>query len=855
MLATAPILSLVLAATAPPSFTHRVENPRGGLSLGIGVLTPPLEGSLRSAVRGYALSRRAELGLPASSTLGEPQAFGTRFGASFHLPQQVDGVDVYGAKVVVTVGRDRRVFQVASSVSGYARAAMSWRIGGEQAARIASNEIPFPSLQPNGAPFGGHRRQVFVLGDEAHAGYLVHVASLDPRRYWLVAVDATDGRVLWKKDRVFHSDGAQVYASSPGGLDGGVGVTPLSPVELRHADGGSMVAANDGGFLIGHQLVAYGCCPNEDCSTAPDAGPKHGTGTTQVFGINVTYDVAECDRVQRAVNDPALNPDASYVFEPYDPPTVVNGKPAPVAQSELADSDPFSEVHAFFHVNNVYDFVRSLSTAAAPLFPGEAIPPFQMRDEKRTPAEKPAVWANVTFPDFEDVMNNFNPFTGQAKTDKLTRVDNAAFIARENFEQLVLADYMLDVDTLMIFQGHGADFAYDAPVLWHEFGHGVIHSTAAFDSFIIDDRSGNDEGGALHEGIADYLAAAFGQRSRIGEYVGPRLSGGGTAGSVPQDVSLRDLENGHRCPEVLQGEVHQDSQHFSEALWQARKDHFQGSDAGRTFDAAIYAALVSMTPATGFVEAATIITAHVKNAFPANSQAEEQIKAVFDQRGVTHCSKVVDLTGASAPRPYYHLGGTQQAGASPVPGPYQMKLSVPQGASGVTVTAKVQSGFFGGGQTQAKLLAKVGQPITFSRNGSTVTDDADTSADATLSGSNLTAQVTLDAPCDGEVFFTLVTEAQNGETLSDVSVSAQVPTECRVETPDAGGPPPPVVVPAIPDGGTHVEGPAPGGCGCAGAPGAALSAIAALALLVRRGRGRRASAADGRAAAGATRLP
>src|SRR6185312_13035698 len=112
----------------------------------------------------------------------------------------------------------------------------------------------------------------------------------------------------------------------------------------------------------------------------------------------------------------------------------------------------------------------------------------------------------------------------------LGRIDNAAFMPRENFSQIPIPSYQMDVDTLMIFQGNYADFGYDAPVLWHEFGHGVIYATAAlaFDQLATDDLSANSETGAMHEGFADFIAGAFGGNPEIGVYVGPRTGTGAT---------------------------------------------------------------------------------------------------------------------------------------------------------------------------------------------------------------------------------------------------------------------------------------------------------------------------------------
>ena len=457
-----------------------------------------------------------------------------------------------------------------------------------------------------------------------------------------------------------------------------------------------------------------------------------------------------------------------------------------------------------------------------------------MRDEKH--GKKPAVWTNVTLPDLMEAQLNLL-LTGTAKTQKLVRMDNAAFMPKENFEQLLIPDLQMDVDALMIFQGTTADFGYDAPVLWHEFGHGAIYSTAAFESFTLDERSGNNEAGALHEGFADFLAGIYGASSKIGEYVGPRVATLAGTG----EGALRDMENTLACPNVLWGEVHQDSQHFSGALWQARKLLSEGIDQGETFDAAFYAALVSMTPATDFELAAAIIAHHVKLAFTPVGDAQAKIEAIFAERGVAGCSKVLDVTGSTDKRRYYGIGGTEQAGLAPkqlVPGPFQFKISVPEGASSVSINGQWQSPTGFGGQPQIKLLAKAGSPITFTRAGTSISHDADVVANAS---GQVSAKANLQVPCGGELYFTLASASGTGEVIQDLGFSFQKDPSCATPAPDAGTGEPDsgvVTVDPVGDGGSTDPGEVePSGCGCTSVnPVAAALGLLTVAGFARRRR-------------------
>jgi MYXO-CTERM domain-containing protein len=775
----------------------------GQAKLLVGTLSEPLSGELSQAARIWALTQRESLGLPANSGLRVAQTHGTWWGASLRLQQQIEGVDVLDAQVVVTVDAQARVTMVSSSVLKYEQSLMLWTIGAEEALLRAAKAVPLAALQPNGKPYGGARRQVFPVGTDAHAGYLVMVPTLNPADNWFAAIDAVTGELLWKQNRVYRAaNDASAYNSNPGGLDAGVGATPTVSVSLTHADGGSMVLPDAGGYLTGTQLTAYNCCVNKACSTAPDAGPKRDIGTTMLGQFNIAYDVAACDRLQRANNQVALHASGDYVYPPQDPPQSTGGVVGPVVQSDPAHSDEFVEVHSFYQINKVYDWVRSLSTAATPLFPANvpAIGPFKMRDELRNPARKPAVWANVLFPDFEALLAmpatycNFGVQPIQCKLDRLGRTDNAAFMAVENFDQIPLPSYKMDVDTLMIFQGNRADFGYDAPVLWHEFGHGVVYATAAlsFNNLAIDTRSANNETGAMHEGFADFIAGAFGNEADIGVYVGPRIGGGTSVMGVRKDSYLRSMNNTFSCPDVLQGEVHQDSQHYSAALWQARKNFFLGSDSGKTFDAAFYASLVSMAPGSDFAASAAIIVAHVKTAFPSIADADTKMLGVLTTKGVVGCSKVLDLTNIlSTPRPYYGIASGSAAGfpaSTVIPGPYQMKLSIPEGMKSLKVSATVPGpSLLGMGGAAAKLFVKSGSPVTFTKMGNSLTSDADLVVSLGVSNTVASATAMLAIGCGPtkEVYFTL--GSTQGDALSDVTVELTKADSCNPTDGGGGG--------------------------------------------------------------------
>ncbi len=821
------LASLIFAAsTATPAPTTWAGGRAGALTLELGALSPPLTGELPLSVRAWALGHGARYGLPAHSGLRSSDAFATRFGASFHLRQVVHEVEVHGAELVVTLDARARVVQVASSVATQARVVEGWALSLDQALTRAATAVPLALLRADGVPLGGGQRLFFPVGDELRAGWLVAVKTADLSKNWYAAVDAQTGALIFVQNRVYAGAlDANVYPISPGGLDGGVGVTPTVTRNLTFLDGGSMVGEvcatpqadgalalgpNDGGELCGGQLMSYNCCPTAGC--VEGAPPRRYSGAVAFRGLQVPVDMVLCERQRRASNLTS----GTYEYPPVDPPM----NKAVVVAGDLANSDPFAEVHAFYHVNRIFEWVRGLSRAATPIFASPAILPFTMRDERRTPPQQPAVWANVMFPNFNELLSNLGCLVAPpCQINTLVRLDNAAFFPRENFAQLPIPGFDTGVDTLLIFQGNSADAAYDATVIHHEFGHGVVSATAglAFNTFAQDARSANNESGALHEAFADYLAGAFNHEAAIGPYFGPRALAAANTAGVTQETFLRSMDNTLRCPEVLWGEVHQDSQHVSAALWKARETAFAGTDHGDTFDAAFYAMLVSLSPNADFEMVAQVMAAKVATAFPALPGAAAAMTQIFADKGVIGCAKVIEVPSPTTRRPVYGIPSApaELAGAQ-VPGPVQFLINAPLGARTVKISADVQAGPLGAASPKVTALLKAASPITFTRAATTLTNDATTSA-LLAEGFGV---IPFAAACGSSVYVSLAAVG-GGATLTNVRLLIDPAASC---------PPPTVTVPAV---GT-VEEPVAQPCGCSSSAASALAGV--LALLGRRRR-------------------
>jgi hypothetical protein len=318
----------------------------------------------------------------------------------------------------------------------------------------------------------------------------------------------------------------------------------------------------------------------------------------------------------------------------------------------------------------------------------------------------------------------------------------------------------------------------------------------------------------------------------VGAYVGPRLD--------PSSNAIRDLTVFQKCPDALWGESHQDSTVFTSAVWAARTTHFLGLDNGKTFDAAVYAALVSFPADVNFEKAAAILTARVEQAFPAITDARAKMQAAFDAHGVTNCSKVLDITENMTPPTYYNLAGTAFAGVASgaaVPGPYQFKIHAPAGAKSVTLTGPYPT--FGTNTTaRLQLLVSADSPITFVKNGQTLVNDAQVKVVPTVAQQVMTAKATIAVPCGGDLYIALANTSTRDRALYDFTFSYENADSCAQPEVDAGVTPPPPPDPVQLAGASDVLGaPAATGCGCGSVPPLAL--LPALLVFLRRRQARR----------------
>jgi hypothetical protein len=193
---------------------------------------------------------------------------------------------------------------------------------------------------------------------------------------------------------------------------------------------------------------------------------------------------------------------------------------------------------------------------------------------------------------------------------------------------------------------------------------------------------------------------------------------------------------------------------------------------------------------------------------------------------------VLDITDDLRPREYYAIAGSTTAGlvtGALVPGPYQFKLRAPLGIKSLTVTGPY---FAGGGTTTARvrLLVRNGSPITFTRNGNGLDNDAELQLTPTVANGTMTGRADLAVPCGSEVYFTIANSSGRDRTMFNMKFSYEQADTCP-------GPPPPPDPIIIGAPSSELGSVVAKGCGC-DAPGAVPFALLALALNWCRGRRR-----------------
>jgi hypothetical protein len=168
----------------------------------------------------------------------------------------------------------------------------------------------------------------------------------------------------------------------------------------------------------------------------------------------------------------------------------------------------------------------------------------------------------------------------------------------------------------------GVDDAEDADVIWHEYGHSILDNQ-------IPGYGTSLEADSIGEGFGDYLAGSLGAQFSGGFQDECLAEWDATSYSSTVPPCLRRLDGTKHYPEAIVGEVHDDGEIWSAALWQIRT-----AIGGTKSDRVILQHHFLLTADTTFNQAANaLVTAAIHLGY---RQSEvSAIRTVLQNRGFT----------------------------------------------------------------------------------------------------------------------------------------------------------------------------------------------------------------------------
>lgn len=419
-----------------------------------------------------------------------------------------------------------------------------------------------------------------------------------------------------------------------------------------------------------------------------DVGPK-----AEVFPQNPTKTpIFETVDLERLDGKPSLDDGEIKAMNCLDKKTCIDGVHACVPEATArpgddgnythlkytSDTDPedaYAEVHAYYHARKAADTLRELGHAGV--------------------GALPVVVNDRIDPSGADCSGG--EYQGTAE---LPPTDEAFFIPVEEGAALGFAG-------IHFGQGEDVDYAYDAEVIYHEFGHATIWASSeeVGASAGADSQGFDPTPGSLHEGYADMLAIVVSQDPDIGEYVDSTGTG-----------VHRTANNDNTCPRNLSGEPHHDGKILTGALWQAREAIATTDELKTKFDQAIVATIGTLNANSNLGTSMQATIMEIESRFDA--AAAQTARGIFEERGALDCDRVLDSQYSAEmlmlPDPEYTPGDFG-------PSPIQHRIKVGGSAQTITLTADLGRGFTQDFTKDAKIvvLFKAGDAaIAWTQDGS-----------------------------------------------------------------------------------------------------------------------------------------
>ena len=168
----------------------------------------------------------------------------------------------------------------------------------------------------------------------------------------------------------------------------------------------------------------------------------------------------------------------------------------------------------------------------------------------------------------------------------------------------------------------GVDDAEDADIIWHEYGHSIQDNQ-------VPGFGTNLESNSIGEGFGDYWAGTLGAQLSGGFQDACLAEWDATSYSTTTPPCLRRLDGTKHYPESLVGEVHDDGEIWSAALWQIR-----GAIGATKADTLVLQHHFLLTADTSFNQAAdALVTAAIGLVYSVSEVSA--IRTILQNRGFT----------------------------------------------------------------------------------------------------------------------------------------------------------------------------------------------------------------------------
>ncbi|MBT6179650.1 MAG: hypothetical protein HOI23_20590, partial [Deltaproteobacteria bacterium] len=470
--------------------------------------------------------------------------------------------------------------------------------------------------------------------------YAVLVKGFGPGSDRVVLISAIDGSILESRSLIRHAEAEGVAFLPHPSPVGDLG-TPeaVTLTRLNEAEEGEPL------ILKGTYVNASNCLTGaEDVRvlTCDDALPIFGggmvpEGTSCSSPLVASFIPEEFKHLALGLcNTGHYAPAVDGSFAGYAP---NDGGDAITDAPFEAFRDGFAEVQLYHHVNEATEWFhalghpnqgRPIDTMCNVSMPGQELMSCGTEGMTAADATDHDTGVEVITGCLEEIeANNENGFGG---------FDNAFFMGGGSFTDIL----GYDEGGLFMGQGTQGDFAYDADVLYHEFGHAIVGQIGALQSGNLLDSTGvNDSPGALNEAYADYFSSSITGDPVVGGYIGNILTGGN---------GIRTMDHDEVCPNYWIGEVHDDAHGWAAALWDARAlypqtevDDLTGYTV-RVFDRAVYEGLLMLTSNMLQDDAARETIEAVK-AIPGLADADATlVTGALEARNVIACERIRPLS-------------------------------------------------------------------------------------------------------------------------------------------------------------------------------------------------------------------